>query len=120
MPVVSFVPVVVVLVIALLPAASVIALGLWARWLRRRALVPRWAVSIAYGLVVLGALPFVVGAVWGWAVMGTKAAERGDKARMLGEGISEAMNCGSLGVMIAVIGLLWLGFCTWRWRKKWR
>ena len=119
MPVVPIIPMVVVLIIALLPAAFVVAVWSWVRWLRRRADAPSWAVSIGYGFVVLGALPVLVGAVWSvLAVVGAKAGEPGEKARALGEGISEAMNCGALGLIVAVLGALWLGFCTWRWRGK--
>ena len=118
MPSVPFLGLLLTIVIALLPAAAIAGLGLWARWLRRRALAPQWAGSIAYGLVVIGALPFVGGAAWGaWTVMGANAGEPGDKARVLAEGISEAMNCGALGLLVGIGGMLWLGFCTWMWHR---
>jgi len=36
----------------------------------------------------------------------------------LAEGISEAMNCAGIGLVVAAIGGFCLGFCTWRWRPS--
>jgi hypothetical protein len=105
-----------VLAIALVPALVVMGLWFWARWLGRRAGAPRWAVFIAYVFVVLAALPVVGGAVRIGARWGQDRGA-GAKARALAEAISEAMNCCSLGLFVAVAGMIWLAVCTWRWRR---
>ena len=69
-------------------------------------------VIVSAALVALTAVGLV------WAVFESKAGSTVDRAGTLAEGISEAMNCGAFGLLVAVLGMLWLWFCTWKWRKK--
>jgi hypothetical protein len=102
-----------------LPTASVVALGFWARWLRRRATAPRWATSIAYGFAGLATLLIAGGGARGaWEMLGAKGSAPGEKARALTEAISAAMYLGALGLLVAVVGAVWLAFSTWRWRVR--
>lgn len=102
--------------------APVVGLGLWTRWLGRRSSVSRFAYRTAYGLVAMAALVIAFGVIFGVLVgHGAVSAERIDasqKARVLAEGISEAMSWSALGLLIALVAALWLGFCTWRWRRE--
>ena len=114
--------VLVIAVTAFAPAALLVPLFMWARWLRRRTTAPRYAAVTALGIVAVSALVTVMGAVAAiHAVTAARIDESSDasvKARVLAEGISEAMNCGALGVAIAVPAAVWLLFATWRWH--WR
>jgi phosphate/sulfate permease len=52
---------------------------------------------------------------------GTLAGERvgpSQKSRMLAEGISEAMNCGALVFLVAIVAAIWLAFWSWRSRER--
>jgi biopolymer transport protein ExbB/TolQ len=76
-------------------------------------------VRTAYALVIIAGLAVTVDIVGVMAtVVRVGSGFQSDKAKMLGEGISEAINFGFLGLLVAVIAALWLGFCTWRWRRK--
>jgi hypothetical protein len=111
----------IVLIVSLLagPSGCVIGVGFWARWLRRRRTAPRFAVATAYVLVIVAAALVALTAIGlVWAVFESKAGSTVDRARTLAEGISVAMNCGALGLLVAVMSAAWLGFCTWQWRKR--
>jgi hypothetical protein len=111
-------PVLLMVLIGVLPVAAVVALGIWATWLGRAAVAPRWARTVGYGLVCLAALPVAGGLALGvWAMLDTRTRMASEKAASLGMAISEAMNCGALGLLVAVAGALWLGFCTARWHR---
>jgi hypothetical protein len=120
----SLVVLVMVLVIALTPAMLLLPLFAWARWLRRRAAVPRFVVGTSFALLAVGAsVTLFGGAVASLQAETFRAVESGDgapqeRSRVLAEGISEAMNCGALGAVIASVLALWLLFGTWRWH--WR
>jgi hypothetical protein len=109
-------------VLLLIPPASVLGVWMWTRWLARRSGLPRFVVWGGHGLSACGALIIVasiVGAlrVGSGSVFG-EGIDPGQKARMLAEGISEAMNCGALAFLIAIVAVLWLGFWTWRSRTR--
>jgi hypothetical protein len=112
----------VVAAMALSPAALLVPLYLWARWLRRRTGVPRFVRGIAVLLAALAAAVALFGAVASvHALMGAVTGESVgplEKSRALAEGLSEAMNCGALAVVVAAVLALWLLFSTWRWH--WR
>ncbi len=114
-------PPVIVLLAGLLviPLAAVIGIGLWTRGLRRRGTVPRFAIHTAYGFVVLsGAIVAVAAGLVLVALAGRGGDTAVKRAAALATGISEALNNGALGLLVAMVGAAWLGFCTWRWRKR--
>jgi hypothetical protein len=100
------------------PACSVVALVLGARSLSRRR-APRVAVFVTLFLASIAGLVALAGYVAGVLLaVGPVRGEQVDpsqKARALAEGISEAMNCGALALLIALIAIGWIGF--WRWRR---
>ena len=114
--------VVMVVVTALSPAVFLVPLVLWARWLRRRTGAPRFVVRVALALAALAAAVTLFGVVVSVRALlsagADESAEAYGKARALAEGISEAMNCGALAVVVALVLALWLLFGTWRWH--WR
>ncbi len=105
--------------IALTPAAPLLPLLFWTRWLRRRTAAPRFATRISYALLVVGALVTLFGVVSTFRTVALNVADEVDgtsqKARMLAEGISEAINCGALAIVVALVAAFWLLFATWRW-----
>jgi Na+/proline symporter len=108
--------------ILFVPAVSVVAVWLWARRLGRRPELPRFASWVGYVLATIGAAVVVVGVGSGLirslgAVSG-ESVEPSQKARALAEGISEAMNSGACGFLLAVVAAIWLGFCCWKWRQR--
>jgi hypothetical protein len=115
---VSLVSLVLAATIFTVPAFSVLGVWLGARSLSRRSGVPRLVPRVAYTFAAGAGLIVIGGSVSG--VLRSMGAVSGDsggpsqKARMLGEGISEAMNCGALGFLVAVVGAMWLGFWAWR------
>jgi len=112
----------VVVGILALPALSVVGAWLGARRLSKRRDVPRFVRWAAFALVVPGAafiaLGLVSGLIVGFGRVSGEAVEPSQKARRLAEGISEAMNCGAVGFLFAIVAALWLGFCAWRWRRE--
>jgi cytochrome bd-type quinol oxidase subunit 2 len=100
-----------------LPPASLITGWAWARRLRRSSKLPRFAIWVAHTFVALGGVVSMIGFVLGGTAILTAPHQPGDtrdKARALAEGISEVMNCGALGAVVAASAAVWLGF--WRWR----
>jgi hypothetical protein len=96
-----------------LPPASLLGVWAWARRLRRSPRTPSFAIWIAYTFVALGGVVTLVGFVPGVMAILTAPHQPGDasdKARALGEGISEVMNRGALGVV-----LLWWQSCLPSW-----
>lgn len=112
--------------VVIVPVGSVVSVWAWARWLARRATAPRFAVFVGYAFAMLSLLPMVLGVVYAIVAVvsvvrpgaGQDPAAPSQKARVLGEGISEAMNSAALGVVIALVGSGWLLFCTVRWRRR--
>jgi hypothetical protein len=111
----------IVLVVGLLavPTGLVLGMGLWTRWLRGRGTVPPYAVTAAR-FAVLAAGGLVVATAVGLlrAVYLAQSVAPTDKARRLGEEIAPAMNVGALVLPVVLVGAVWLGFCSWKWRPK--
>jgi len=109
----------VVILIALAPLVPLAALGLWTRWLGKRAGAPRWAWGTAAGIVALGVIVSTAGCVLVATVMRAPGAaiDPSDKARVLAQGISEAMNCSALVVLLMIVVTGWL--VVWTWRYRW-
>jgi biopolymer transport protein ExbB/TolQ len=59
----------------------------------------------------------VSGVLVGHGAVSGESTDASQKARVLAEGISEAMNWSAFGLLVAVVAALWLGFCTWNWRR---
>jgi hypothetical protein len=106
--------------ILLVPPASIVGLILWARRLVKTRGAPRFAAWVAYGLASVGGLVIVrglgLGVVSATSAVAAEALEPSAKARHLAEGISEIMNCGSLGLLVAGVTAGWILF--WRWRTR--
>jgi len=91
----------------MITAALGLGIGLWIRWLWRKTSAPRWTLVVA---ATLASLPLAGGLLgMGMSVLSSIGAtampmvDPSHKARMLAEGISEALNCGALGLVIAVV-----------------
>jgi hypothetical protein len=104
--------------ILLVPPASIVGLVLWAPRLANRPGVPRFAARVVYGLAALGGLAIAaglgLGVVTATSAVAGDATEPSEKARHLAEGISEVMNCGALGLLVAGVAAGWIVFWTWR------
>ncbi len=88
----------------ILALVGVVAMSLWSRrlWKRREELSRRtrtMAVIVAASAIV-GALGTLVGLVKAFGAVGGESVDPSQKARMLGQGISEAMNCTAFGILI--------------------
>lgn len=106
-----------VVLIAAVPAAFLVALFSWARWLRRQTSKPPYAPWAAYLLLTLAAVQAVRG-LEGAAVAILRIVSRdislADRQHVLASGIAEAMYGGMLTVVVAAAVALWLLFFTWR------
>jgi hypothetical protein len=106
--------------ILIVPPSSIVGLVLWARRLAKRPGVPRVAALVAYGLAVVGGLVIAsgvgLGVVTATSAVAGEAVKPSEKARQLAEGISEVMNCGALGLLVAGVAAAWVLF--WRWRIR--
>ena len=109
-----------VVAILLVPPVSIVGLVLWARRLSKTRGAPRTAARVAYGLAALGGLVIVaglgLGVVSATSPLTGEGVEPSEKARHLAEGISEVMNCGALGLLVAGVAAGWIFF--WRWRTR--
>ena len=104
----------------LLPLVAIAGVFFWAGRLGKQPSASRLAVWVAYGLVAIGGLTIFVGLGSGLLVatsaIGGEAIEPSQKARRLAEGISEAMNCGALGLLFLGVAAAWIAF--WKWRSR--
>lgn len=106
------------MVVFIAPAAPLVPLFFWSRWLGRRTAAPRYGPWAAYVLLSLGALATITGPVV--AVVGVPRVTGSDispvdRQRVLASGIAEAFYDGMLIVAVALVVALWLLFGTWRW-----
>jgi hypothetical protein len=109
----------VIVTVLLLPPASIAGLILWARRLSKRPETPRYAARIAYGLAGIGGLAVAAGLLGLVPIASSltgEAVDPSEKARHLGEGIAEVMNCEALGLLVAGVAAAWILF--WRTRPK--
>jgi uncharacterized membrane protein YuzA (DUF378 family) len=113
---------VVLVLILLLPPSSIAGVAVSARRFGRNAAAPRFAVRVAYALAGLAGLAVAAGLVLGVvsfaATADGKSAVVSDRARHLGEGISEVMNCSALGLVLAGLCAVWVSFWKARVRKR--
>jgi hypothetical protein len=106
------------LVLLAAPLDALLALLLWARWLRRRTTAPRFVSWVSYVLLALAAVPAAAGLVA--ATLGVHHAmshdiSPADRQRVLASGIAEAFYDGVLTGALAAVVALWLLLGTWRW-----
>ena len=101
------------------PLVGVVGLVLWGRRLEREG-ARRAVVWMAYGVATAAALIFVNPVVQAWLHAREAVPEGGvepsQKARVLAERISEAMNGGTLATMVLVGGGVGIG--AWRWWER--
>jgi biopolymer transport protein ExbB/TolQ len=95
---------------------SMLMLAWWFRrlWRRRRELRLRsWILAVVLAAVALtGGLGTLVGLVMAFGAVGGESIDPSQKARMLAEGISEAMNCTAFGALFGVPSAIVLAFLT--------
>jgi biopolymer transport protein ExbB/TolQ len=74
-------------------------------WKRRMELLPRarTIAAIVTASAMLGALGTLVGLGKAFGAIGGESVDPSQKARMLGEGISEAMNCTVFGIVTWIL-----------------
>ncbi len=107
----------------LLELPVVIALIFWARWLGGKYGAPRWVRWVGWTIAAAWAVAFALSLHLLVASFGAVAAESADpaqKARVLGESISETMHLALLGSGVVVVGIVALLVLTWRhhWSAK--
>jgi hypothetical protein len=93
-----------------IPPLSIAGVVLWASRLGQKRRASRLEVRVAYGLAALSALLMFGGGLLGLLGMSRAldGADPSGKARMLGEGISEVLNCGAAGLLIVFAAAAWL------------
>lgn len=107
----------VLLLVVFVPLTAFVGLGLWARWLCLRTAAPRLLVYPPASLpAAIAGLGLVIGMLRAGGTIGGGDAEVGHGARLLGQGISEAMNCTAIGMVLAVVATAWMLGLTWRYR----
>ena len=98
--------------------AGAVATAWWVRrlWKRRQQLPSgtRIIAVIVATSSMLGALGTVIGLVKAFGAFGGESVDPSQRARILAEGISEAMNCTALGVIVWVPSVIALLFVTRR------
>jgi len=88
--------------------AGFVGAALTARWLRRlwkrggSSLRTRVVAVVLAGSTIVGLLGTTVGLVKAFGAVGGESIDPSQKARILAEGISEAINCTALGVILWV------------------
>lgn len=108
----------------LVVVGALLGLAYWASWVSSRYGAPRWLRAIKW---IFGASAFVhlAGNYWSYREL-SGAIDRGtvvdatDRARLLANGIAEAMYNGAIGVLFAIVGMLVMLVLTWRyhWSAK--
>jgi len=99
------------------PPAATVGLWLWIQRLQRRVGLPRCARWTAYvlvgvsGVITVGTVVGLIQSVIAVRAPGLSAAQ---KQSILASGIAEAMYNGAFGVLLVVIGAIWIGFVRLR------
>jgi biopolymer transport protein ExbB/TolQ len=83
-------------------------------WRRRKELgFGRLAlVFVVSPLVLFGALGTLAGLVSAFAAVGGESVDPSQKARLLGEGVAQAMNCTAFGILFGVPSAIALALLT--------
>jgi hypothetical protein len=95
---------------------SLFFVGRWLRrlWLRRKELgFGKRTLAVVVGAVtLLGVLGTLAGLVKAFAAVGADGVDASQKARLLAEGIAEAMNCTAFGILLGTPSVLALALLT--------
>jgi len=95
---------------------SIFGIGWWLRrlWRRREELDfgRRTLVLVLGTLVLFGAFGTLAGLVKAFGAVGGESVDPSQKARVLAEGISEAMNCTAFGILLGVPSSVALALLT--------
>ena len=88
-------------------------------WRRRKTTSPAMMLvrALIAGSVVLAAFGTLIGLVKAFGAVGGESVDPSQKARMLAEGISEAMNCTAFGFLVGVPSIT-LAMVMARFRKR--
>jgi cytochrome bd-type quinol oxidase subunit 2 len=102
---------------ALVPLLIIAVLGLllvlWLRFLWKRTRAPKW---LLFSLpIVMGMLSMTLGVLNSFGAVAGESVDPSQKARILAEGISEAMNC----TAFALIVLMPLVLLALTWKYRW-
>jgi len=105
-----------------LAALAVVGVVLWIRWLGRKGNVPMRTLIIANIIAgapaTVGIFGSCVGAFKSFGAVGGESVDPSQKARILGEGIAEAMNCAVMGLVVAFVGVVGV-MLTFTWKFAW-
>ena len=101
----------------------VVALLFWGRWLGGKYGAPRWVRWVGWPIAAVWAVTGALAVhrlIEGFGALEAGAADPAQKARVLAEGISEAMHVALLGIGVIVAGFVALLVLTWRyhWSAK--
>lgn len=102
---------VMLVVLGLVVASVVWTVRLW----RRRKQVPgaaRVVLYVAAGALVFGGLGTLLGLIKAFGSVGGESVDPSQKARILAEGISEAMNCTAFGLLVWMVSALLVAVLT--------
>lgn len=95
------------LILALLGASA--AVWLSRRSWRRRKVLPfrtRLVAALVAASAMVGGLGTVIGLVKAFGAVGRESVDPSQKARILAEGISEAMNCTAFGMVVGLPSII--------------
>src|SRR5262249_51938737 len=112
----------IVLIVALAAPGVIAWLALLAltRRARRGTRAPAVALHIATASLVVAGLLIatgILGTIHAVVRSRSIAGNREERMRALFEWVSHALGFGWSGLVLAIVGLIWVGFCMWRWRK---
>jgi hypothetical protein len=103
------------------PPAGAIGLWIWVRRLHRRVGLPRFARFSTYtlggvaGILTVGTVAGLVQSMMAIRAPGLSAA---DKQRILASGVAEALYNGEFGVLLVLVGAIWVAFVRWRGSRR--
>jgi hypothetical protein len=98
------------------PPAAAVGLWLWTQRVNRRDGLPRFARWSTYTLVgVAGVISAgtVVGLIQSVIALRAPGMSAAQKQSVVANEVAEAMYSGAFGVLLVVVGALWVGFVRW-------
>ena len=111
------------IIVPLITLAAAIALAFWARWLGRQYGAPKFVRFMPWAFLaswLIGTIGAGVGFVQTFGAVSGESVDPSQKARILAEGISEAINMLAFSVVVILIGAVTMLLLTWRyhWAAK--